>query len=226
MARGVRAALNGDIGVAVTGIAGPGVVARQTRLEVLASGALPVAAFDCPAEASVPRGNALGDGPGVHVGPHGEVVAKSFCHRGDQCFELFAEHGVIVVSPGVTRNPAARLVASSPDLRDYGLIREGLSCVVVERADNDTPGLGEHASGIGALRIVQIAHLARVAARQPLVAMREFLPVLRRRHAAKIEAQRFGFGDNPVGVGLRSHDTIVLERHCTGKRHRFVSLHL
>ncbi len=72
------------------------------------------------------------------------------------------------------------------------------------------PGIGEGASGIGAARIVQVLHLAGVAAREPFVAMGRRNQFRCGSDTAEIEAEGLGFGDEPFGIGLRAHGTIVL----------------
>src|SRR5438445_13555136 len=89
-------------------------------------------------------------------------------HGREQLFEFVAEDHVVVIAPGVTRNPAARLPACSLS-RSFG--RNGIGCVVVESADNDASSVCKHPRNARATRIMQVLHETAVAALEPLPQM-------------------------------------------------------
>ena len=64
--------------------------------------------FAEPAEARIFCGDALDDRAGVDVGARFERLGNLRAHFGDQRVQFFAEDIVVIVAPGVARNPAAR----------------------------------------------------------------------------------------------------------------------
>src|ERR1019366_1856116 len=58
-----------------------------------------------PAEPRVFCSTPLDDRSGVHITPRFEWFGKFLAHRLDQAVELAAKHFVIVIAPGIARNP-------------------------------------------------------------------------------------------------------------------------
>ena len=72
--------------------------------------------------------------------------------------------------------------------------------VVIQRADDDAVCVGHDARGIAAPGVVQVAHLAGVAAREPFVEVRGIGEFRGCGDAAEIEADGDGLLDDPIGV--------------------------
>src|SRR5580698_5895070 len=107
------------------------------------------------------RGDSLDDRSGVHIGARFEWLGGCFVHRGYQGIELSSEHVVIIVAPGVTRDPAARNIVC---LGNWDFCRVTVPCAVIQRRDDDAPRAFDDTPRIAAARIAQVIHLAGMSA--------------------------------------------------------------
>ena len=155
-----------------------------------------------PTKPRVFRGHSFDDGAGIHIGARFKWLREFFVQRTGQCIELFAKHVVIVVVPGIARDPSTRPVLRCNFIRHSGGV--GKRSVVIERADNDAPRTQHGMRRRLAPLVVQITHFPRVALREPLLEVREFWEFLSRRDAAQIESQgACDFDDQGGAFGAR-----------------------
>ena len=85
-------------------------------------------------------------------------------HPRDEHIQPFAQHFVVVIAPGVARNPSARgIIIAHCGL--FGGIR--LRRIVVQRYHNQTARAFERQSRIHATLIAQIIHLTRIVRARP-----------------------------------------------------------
>src|SRR6266481_247356 len=138
-----------------------------------------------PTEPRVFRGHSLDDRAGIHIGAQFKWLRKFLAQCIYQRIELFAKHVVIVVAPGIARDPSARPVWRGDFIRHPGGV--GKRSVVIERADNDaTRALYDMRRRVAPL-VMEITHFPSVAPREPLLEVREFRKFLSPCNAAQIE---------------------------------------
>src|SRR3954468_18942433 len=137
-----------------------------------------------PAEAGVLRVDPFLHRPGVDIGTGVERLGGLLAHPCDQPLEPFTDQVVVVVAPGVTRDLRARWVGALDRVRTVG--------VVDRRRDDHRLRVGNDVANVGALvgGAVQVAHLAGVAAIQPLAKKRQLGMRGGRRYSTPLETNR------------------------------------
>src|SRR5690242_13418370 len=128
-------------------------------------------------------------------------------HRGDKVFQLFAENRVVIIAPGVTRNPSAHLLGRGRASGGFG--RSGIGGVVVDCADDDALRFRKYLGDIRAARVVHIPHITGITAIQPFLKMFRIGESLDRCNSAKVEAKLVCFGDKPLSFGGGVHGSIL-----------------
>ena len=155
-----------------------------------------------PTQAGVFAIDALQHRPGVHVELGLETWAGSLGHARPERFQLFFEHGVVVVAPRIAGNPAAFRV-------ERNLGRAGVVSVVGQGAADHRAGVRQQAAGVAALGVAQVVERAGIAAFEPSGKESEFFQVSRRRDAHLVEAESAALLDHPGACYHRAHSTLA-----------------
>ena len=180
-----------------------------------------------PPDARVLRVDALLNRTGVDIRARLERLRPRFAHPRDERVEPRADDGVIVVAPGVARDPRAVGIGALGRVRTIGVVDRGRDDHRARRRHdvaNVGPTLG---------RAVQVRHLAGVPAIEPLA--KEFQLGMRRRGCypagVKAESKSVGFdvrGAHVRARGQRANDQRARRQRATENRPRlsFVPLTL
>src|SRR5258708_31473679 len=146
------------------------------------------------------KGNSVGGR--TSVGRRGEFLP----HLGNQCIQFAPEYFMIIVAPGVTRNPSTRRFFFARFAAGY-FGRIWLRRVVVNRANNHALHAVHRSLQISASRIVQVIHLPCKSALKPIVQLPKLGKFHRWRNATQIKSKRPRGLRNPgsIGGGFRSY---------------------
>jgi len=145
--------------------------------------------------------NAFDDWPRVDVSASFERFCELRAHGSNERIQFFAQDLMVVVAPGIARNPSSRRFTGLSGA--FCGVR--LVCVVAEGNNNQAAQALQRELWVGAARVVEILHLAGVSAAQPFLQVRESGELLGNGDAAKIESNGSRTVANPLSFFGGSH---------------------
>src|SRR2546429_496572 len=129
-------------------------------------------------------------------------LGEAFPKQHDERLQPLLQHIMIVVAPGVTRNPAPRVMLLASGFSVQGKWVIG---VVVEQA-NDNALYSRHSPArIFTARVEKIVHFSGVTAFEPVLGVFELREFFRADHAAQVESDPLRLLCNPNGVRRLIH---------------------
>jgi hypothetical protein len=158
--------------------------------------------FPDPTKPRVLCEHALVKRASVHVSARFKRFGVAPAKKLDQSVQHFPQYVVIVVAPGVPRDPTAWFLVTHAGRRFRGKRMLG---VVVEQAHDHTANSRQNSLQIRAAPVGEVAHFTGIAARQPFREILELRESLRAQHSAQIKSQELRLIYNPHSIGKLFH---------------------